>query len=541
VNRRVSHVAQAPRWYPMNDPATLMVSGKNRPPAGGSDAPKDERIEVIGRYSLHLKIGVGGMATVCLGWVSGAADFSRVVAIKRMHPQFSLNEQFAARFRDEAWLSSRLLHPNIVQVLDVVEQSQELLIVMEYVHGVSLAGILKDASAAGRKVPPNVVAGILVPALHGLHAAHEAIDDDGHAIGIVHRDFSPQNIMVSSEGQSKILDFGIAKAKTHVHVTSSGRVSGKFAYISPEQALAGAMDRRTDVFAAGIVLWEMLACERLFGAPELTDAAVLHRVLTHPIRRPSSVNSAIPNEVDDLVLHALDRAPDQRFASARAFALALEAAIDVASPSTVAAWIETTCAKRLAGLSHTLNRTRQRMRQEHFGEATEPPSKPAIGERSIPKFQGTRAVTGQRQLGRSRARTTWTTLVAVAAALVAFTLLASFRGLLFRPWRTISPTPPTASPASPPVAPAVAPAVLPAKEVPMATEVPSAPMAAPSATSSKSPPHPTNVHPGRPRPPTTTQHPRPVPAFPKVPNPLKCDPPTYLDADGIRIFKEECL
>ena len=522
----------------MDDPITSIVSGNKKPPLGGTDACKDDQIEVIGRYTLHAKIGVGGMASVCLGWISGAAEFSRVVAIKRMHPQFTFDELFAARFRDEAWLSSRLLHPNIVEVLDVVEQGQELLIVMEYVHGVSVAGLLFDAMSAGDKLPPSVVAGILVPALHGLHAAHEATDDEGHPIGLVHRDFSPQNIMVSSEGQAKILDFGIARAQTHVHVTSAGMLSGKFAYFSPEQAQAGVMDRRVDVFAAGIVLWEMLAGARLFGAPDITDAATLQRVLNHPVRPPSAVNPKVPSTLDALVLHALERAPERRFASARAFALELEAATDVASPSTVAEWIERMCAKRLAALSRTLNRTRRRMRQAQLGVAAVPAvTHQALAWESLPKTEEGTAVTVHAKPS-PRMGSRWPKMIAVAAMLVAFSLVVSFRSRLFG----FSPITSTASATSPaasaPAAPPAFPVLQPLDEVPVAVEA--APGSSAEATDLQ--PQRTNTRSGaragKSRTPSTTRSlmaPRKAAARPN------CDPPTYLDSEGIRIFKDECL
>lgn len=520
----------------MDDLTTLMVSGKHEPLAGGESAWNDDHIEVIGRYTLHIQIGVGGMATVCLGWVSGAADFARVVAIKRMHPQFARDEQFVARFRDEAWLSSRLLHPNIVQVLDIVERSHELLIVMEYVHGVSLAGILEDAVKSGRKVPINVVAGILVPALHGLHAAHEATDDDGNPIGIVHRDFSPQNIMVSAEGQPKILDFGIAKAKTHLHVTSSGLVSGKFGYISPEQGLAGAMDRRTDVFAAGIVLWEMLACERLFGAPDLGDAAVLHQVLTRPIRPPSAVNPAVSKMLDDLVLHALDRDPGRRFASARMFALALEAATEVASPSTVAQWIGETCAKRLDRLSQTLKSTRLRLRQEQLGVATLPSPPQAI--RGQEMTGAAPAVTVDEKIPSSRPTTPWTKVIAVAGLLLVLALLLLMRGRL----TGLASTAPLALPTPPaPVAPIVLPMLQQPEEASVAAHAVPAPQAQPSDGQPTSPTARAKVRSGKSHLPSSIRHSRSQTPSPKAPERPNCDPPTYLDSDGIRIFKEECL
>jgi eukaryotic-like serine/threonine-protein kinase len=318
-------------------------------------SPRDsDGMEVIGRYILGAQIGVGGMASVHLGWLTGAADFSRVVAIKRMHPHLVFDVERAARFRDEARLSARLLHPNIVQVLDVVESKQELLIVMELVHGVSLRSMLEDAKASGCRLPTNIIAGILVPALHGLHAAHEATDERGQLLGLVHRDVSPSNIMVSADGHAKILDFGVAKARTHDHITSAGLISGKYGYFAPEQVRNGSLDRRTDVFAAGTVLWEMLTGERLFCDPGIDVAPSFDRLLHAPICAPSTFHHELPKHLDEIVLRALERSPERRYGSARALAQDLEATLEVASPPTIAAYLECLCGKRLASLSRAL-------------------------------------------------------------------------------------------------------------------------------------------------------------------------------------------
>lgn len=315
--------------------------------------------EVIGRYTLHSRIAAGGMASVYLGTMTGAADFSRVVAIKRMHPQFASDPNFVGRFRAEAWLSCRLLHPNIVQTFDVVEWGSELLLVMEYIDGVTLRALCSDASNLGQCLPPGVTAGILVPVLHGLHAAHLTTDDEGRPLGIVHRDFSPQNIIIGRDGHAKILDFGIARARTHSPVTAVGQLSGKFGYLAPEQILGGEVDQRTDVFAAGIVLWEALTGQRLFREPGLSEASVITRVLSKTIAAPSQLNPMLPHGLDELVLRALHRDPTQRFESARDMALAIEAGLHIASPSAIGTYLAELSAPRLARLSRSLTRTRR--------------------------------------------------------------------------------------------------------------------------------------------------------------------------------------
>ena len=505
---------------------------------------------VIGRhYTLHVKIGMGGMASVYLGWLSGAADFSRVVAIKRMHPQYTIDEQFAERFRDEARLSARLSHPNIVQVFDVVERSKELLIVMEYVHGVSLGALAGDTVLAGRKLPPNVVAGVLVPALHGLHTAHEATDETGRPIGLVHRDFSPQNIMVSADGHSKILDFGIAKAQTHVHVTSSGQFSGKLGYSSPEQISGETMDRRADVFAAGIVLWEMLVGERLFQAPGMSDARALQRILRQPIPAPSSINSAVPSKLDLVVARALERDPERRFASARELAFEIEAAVEMAGPPTVATWVESACAKRMTKLTRLFDSTRQHMARTR--QAVPLPAAVAMGL-AVPanppfeEVEGSAETVHVREPDAVKKRSKKS--IAIAAAIVALVAGVSLRKLVFggphssRLVQAPSIVAPSSVEAPPPARPApVAAEILPLAEV----SSPGAAVAPPTPPTIEKPneaPLRTRARAGGPhRPSLAKTHARQPMAKAKGPATPNCDPPTYIDAEGIRIFKDECL
>lgn len=498
------------------------------------------------------------MASVYLGWLSGPGDFSRVVAIKRMHPQLMLDQEFVTRFRDEAWLSARLLHPNIVQVLDIVEHRQEdLLIVMEYIHGISLRALWADARSVGERLPPGVIAGVLVPALMGLHAAHEATDDQGQPIGTVHRDFSPQNIMVSSEGHAKILDFGIAKARTHIHVTSTGLLSGKVGYFSPEQIEGRTLDRRTDVFAAGIVLWEMLTGERLFGRPGVDEPAAIYRILNHPVRPPSALNPAVPGRLDEIVLRALERSPDARFPTARDLAGELEIALDVASPSRLAEWVQRICGDRMSRLSRTLGEARRSMAQIQPTAALPLPAEASVAAVAAPGIAtGSTAVTTNdvvRRRGRKRPLLTLAVVAVTAMAALGVAVRAGAWRFFFShaspalgsPEAAASPTPVGARPivssgslADP--APASLGSSAPESGEDGAPSRGAGPSFEPPASVAQSArASEPRSRSGRARPASSTHHGHGGgPGAGAAPD---CDPPTYLDADGIRIFKEGCL
>ncbi|MFO0567956.1 MAG: serine/threonine-protein kinase [Polyangiaceae bacterium] len=223
----------------------------------------------------------GGMATVYLARQRGKAGFARTVAVKRMHPHFATETEFRALFIDEARLAARIVHPNVVQTLDVIEDDNELFIVMEYVRGLPLAQIQKLAGADG--VPIDVACHVMVGALQGLQAAHQAKDEAGRPLQIVHRDVSPQNILIGSDGVARLIDFGVAKAVSQLH-TTRGRDPRKLA-MAPEQVKGGVVDPQTDVFSAAVVLWQLLAGKRLFvGA---NDGELIYRVLEHRIAPPS--------------------------------------------------------------------------------------------------------------------------------------------------------------------------------------------------------------------------------------------------------------
>jgi serine/threonine-protein kinase len=291
---------------------------------------------VIGRYVLLEELASGGMATVYIGRLVGPAGFSRTVAIKRLHPHLSKDPEFVAMLLDEARLAGRIQHPNVAATLDVVAQNGELFVVMEYLHGETLSRLIRAARARGDVIPPDVAVAVLCGVLQGLHAAHEARGERGEPLGLVHRDISPQNILVREDGTSVVLDFGVAKATGRFHETSDGRVKGKLPYMAPEQVRNSPLSRRTDVYAAGVVLWEALVGRRLFRGDN--DGEVLERLLFGSIEPPSA-HAEVGPELDAVVLKALEKQADQRFATAREMALALEGALRPALASQVSAWM----------------------------------------------------------------------------------------------------------------------------------------------------------------------------------------------------------
>jgi|HubBroStandDraft_1064217.scaffolds.fasta_scaffold72640_2 eukaryotic-like serine/threonine-protein kinase len=300
---------------------------------------------VIGRYAIFDRIAAGGMASVHIGRLLGSA-FSRTVAIKRLHPQFALDPEFVAMFLDEARICARIRHPNVVPTLDVFDRDGELFLVMEYVEGESVAQLLRASRVNGQVPPPSVVASIGSGMLHGLHAAHEARSDTGEPLGIVHRDMSPQNVLVGTDGSARVLDFGVAKALGRLHTTREGSVKGKFAYMAPEQIQGNDVTRRTDIFAAATVLWEMLTTERLFHAEN--EARRMHMILHEPVRSPSELAPDISPELDRVVMRGLKRKSSDRYASALEMAEALERAIPLATPRVVGVWVGSLLATELA-------------------------------------------------------------------------------------------------------------------------------------------------------------------------------------------------
>jgi serine/threonine-protein kinase len=287
--------------------------------SGASDAERH-----LDRFELIAELASGGMATVYLARLSGAGGFQRFVAIKRLHPHLAGDNEFVQMFLDEARLAARLHHPNVVPILEIGESPQGYYLVMEYVEGDTLARILARSAQAGRILSPKVSMRICIDSIMGLHVAHELKDDDGQPLNIVHRDVSPQNILIGMDGSGRITDFGVARATTRLSTTRTGQLKGKLAYMAPEQARGGAVDRRADLFAMGIVLWECLAQKRLFKGEG--EADTLNRVLYEPIPSLRQANPDVPPALEAVVMKALERDRDKRWADASELADALEKA-----------------------------------------------------------------------------------------------------------------------------------------------------------------------------------------------------------------------
>jgi hypothetical protein len=291
---------------------------------------------IVGRYELTEQLAKGGIATVFLGRLHNVGG-ARLVAIKRLHTHLRADGDASTMFLDEARVGLRVRHPNVIHAVDLLVHEDEVLIVMEYVAGSSLSALLRRLTKRDEQIPPAIASRIVADVLHGLHGAHETCAEDGSSLGIVHRDVSPQNILVGTDGVARVLDFGVAKTLRQVHVTRHGEVKGKLTYMAPEQILAEPVTRAVDVFAAGIVLWEVLTGHRLFYGDN--DIAVVRRILEEPIPPPSSLNPALPLELDRLVLSALERNPRARFPTAEAMAVELERIIPPSPARDVAAWV----------------------------------------------------------------------------------------------------------------------------------------------------------------------------------------------------------
>ncbi|MGE5180418.1 MAG: serine/threonine protein kinase, partial [Acidobacteriota bacterium] len=245
----------------------------------GTLVPRDARD--FGSYQLLAKLATGGMAEIYLARPQSASGANDVMVLKRILPHLAEDEHFVTMFRDEADLASKLVHKNVCNVQSFGQFGGTWFIAMEYLHGVPLSRMMTKLSKMGKMLDYRVVAGIICQACEGLHAAHEARGPDGQLLGVVHRDVSPPNIMVTADGTVKLLDFGIAKARGANSRTRTGTVKGKNAYMSPEQILGKPLDRRSDIFALGVVMYEMLAIKRLFHRDSdfLTFKAITEEVI----------------------------------------------------------------------------------------------------------------------------------------------------------------------------------------------------------------------------------------------------------------------
>jgi serine/threonine-protein kinase len=316
------------------------------------------------------------MATVYLARLAGEAGFNRLYAVKVMHAHLSEEPAFVSMLLDEARLAARLHHPNVVPVVDLGTQGPCHYIVLEYVEGCALSALYRGT--AGR--PPRLVVPVILDALAGLHAAHVLLDEDGNALNLVHRDVSPQNVLIGADGAGRITDFGVARAESRLQNTRPGELKGKLAYLAPEQVMGGAVDARSDVFAAGVMLWSSLTGRKLFTGD--SDAATLHNVLHTEVPPPSLIGFQPPAALDAVCLKALERDPNKRFASAEdmeeALRNAAQAAGLVGTKKEVAEWVTTSFANELAERREAVRASLQRSR----GAATHVEIKllPTVGE-----------------------------------------------------------------------------------------------------------------------------------------------------------------
>jgi serine/threonine-protein kinase len=281
-------------------------------------------LERYGRYFLIERIGRGGMAEVFRAVAQGVEGFRRVFVIKRIRPEKTGSTELVRMFCDEARLSALLHHPNIVQVYDFGQISGTYFLAMEYLRGKDLSGVMRALRLAKSAVSPPIAAYIAQQVATGLHYAHAVSRIDGQPIRIVHRDVTPSNIMLQRTGGVKVLDFGIAQATNFVRQveTGGGRVKGKLAYLSPEQVRLKELDGRSDVFALGVVLWEMLVGQRLFAGEN--EFLTMRNVLTQPVTPPSAKRPAVPPALDAIVARALERDRERRYATAQHMAEDLE-------------------------------------------------------------------------------------------------------------------------------------------------------------------------------------------------------------------------
>ena len=316
----------------------------------GNDFKAAASVMRLGRYELILRIGHGGVGQVYLARATGVGGFERLFAIKMIHPHLSNSPAFAKALMHEAQLASRIRHRNTVAVFDVGVHQDAHFLVMEYIEGCSLAELCR-CNLDNR--PPDRLGPIILDALYGLQAAHELCDEDGRPLKLIHRDFSPPNLLVGTDGTCRVTDFGIARTNTLVQHTNPGTIKGKPSYMAPEQVTGGEIDQRTDIFAAGVILWNSLTGKRLFDGP--SEAATMYNVLRRQIPNPSEIGLKPDPAFDPIITKALQRRPEFRFQSAGEMAEAFRGALlktgMLGSTSMVGDWVVATFGERLEARS----------------------------------------------------------------------------------------------------------------------------------------------------------------------------------------------
>ena len=304
----------------------------------------------VGRFEIIAEIGTGGMASVYLARATGSAGrsgFRRLLAIKVMHPHLSQDEQFVDMFLDEARVAATIHHPNVVPIIDVGNDDGLIYLVMDYIEGDSLSNVEKVAINLRRRIPLGITLRVMLDALAGLHYAHELTTPEGAPLKIVHRDVSPQNIVISVDGTSRIVDFGIAKAESRVTTTKVGMIKGKLNFMAPEQRRSGPLDRRVDIFGLGVTLWEAVTLRRLFAGE--SDFETARRILAGEYPPLVDFDPKLPAALDEICRTALRPDPNERWQTCAEFADAIETRLSghIASPRDVATFIQGVAQQKL--------------------------------------------------------------------------------------------------------------------------------------------------------------------------------------------------
>ena len=550
-------------------------------------------LRVVGRYALYNEIAAGGMATVHIGRLLGPVGFARTVAVKRLHPQFAKDPEFVSMFLDEARLAARVQHPNVVATIDVVATDGELFLIMDYIRGESLSRLLRTVRNKHERMPPRIAASICSGFLHGLHAAHEAKNERGVRIDLVHRDVSPQNVLVGADGIARVLDFGIAKAAGRVQVTRDGQIKGKLAYMPPEQLTGRELTRAVDIYASAVVIWETLTGERLFKGE--TESETLAKILCDKVLPPSAIVPELGKAFDAPLMKALSRNPKDRHATARELAFEIEKCVGVASASEVGEWIENLVGSTLSAREEEVAEIESNSSSLRISPSGHPTSDsdsdsdaaPGVGARAstligvgvpsetLPEFPSAKRAgvptpmstavprSGERaqnlpasnasdeNTGSKLTGSRWTgtmtlpvhaRLPIIASALGLLVLLLIVGVVLFR--RGPDAPPAAASAASGPAASAPPPVVIAsaaaaaAAPVPVPAPVPEPTDPVPPSATAAAPPAPSTHPPVRAAasPPPASARPPPAPAPRR-----DCNPPYTIDTNGRKKYKLECM
>ena len=515
---------------------------------------------VIGRYLLHRQIARGGMATIHIARLVGDEGFTRIVAAKRLHPEFAEDADFVAMFLDEARIASKVHHRNVVPVLDVVTTGDEVVLVQEYVHGVPLHWLLRTAHEAKTHVPINIAVSVACQVLSGLQAAHETTDELGEPLGVVHRDVSPQNVMVATDGTARLLDFGIAKATMAAHITREGMFKGKLAYSAPEQ-IRGAATQQSDIYSLSVVLWELLVGHRLHNNAQ-SEGELIAEVMQG--RLPTILEVLAPEKewlganrwkhletLDVILQRGLNIDMAKRWKTAAEMEAALASAVSPASTTGVAGWLKTLGREFLSGRDRVIALEEASWRRT----ATQVPRRGSHNGVAPATAPGTTAAAPPALLARHRAR-----LIA-GAAIGGFLLILAFIIWITRDPGIRGPDAKTAAvPMLAPPAPQpqlqLQPASAPAEPMPIVSPPGTAASAAGSGLASERTvqrPPPANIarnrvmiRPQRVAPREVPAHDPPPPPKAAPPAPLvapaapDCSPPYYFDG-AKKVFKPACL